>query len=101
VHPTIRAGHRVRRSLGLLAAGALALTMAPVASAGARPRSLETPTPPPPPRARGIDEICDGPTRVAFADIGDSAHEEAILCLADLGLTEGTSNPSLYAPAVR
>jgi hypothetical protein len=97
VQSITRAGRRVRRSLGLLSAGALVLTMAPAAVAGAQVPGTDDDTTQVP-EARGIAEVCAEPYQTGFADIGDSAHEEAILCLADHGLIRGTSNPSLYAP---
>jgi hypothetical protein len=96
VLPTNRAGSRLRRSLGLLSAGALTLTMAPAAVAGAQvPGTGTTETP----DARDIDEVCEGPYSDSFLDVAaDQAHAEAILCALEYGITTGTSDPDLYNP---
>jgi hypothetical protein len=48
---------------------------------------------------RGIADACPGSFPSAFDDIAGSIHEEAIRCAAAAGLTQGTSEPGLFAPA--
>jgi hypothetical protein len=50
--------------------------------------------------ARTTNPPCDGDYDSMFDDIEGSAHENEVLCMADLGLTEGTnaSNGESYAP---
>lgn len=43
-------------------------------------------------------ELCEAPYDAGFDDIAGSAHEEMILCMADLALTEGVGDGSSYAP---
>jgi acyl-homoserine-lactone acylase len=77
-----------RRTVSLVAAGALALSVAPIGAAAQEP-----PVP-----VRGTDLACPGPATAAFADIAGSAHEANIRCLADLGLTQGLSGGTRYGP---
>jgi hypothetical protein len=98
VQSITRAGRRVRRSLGLLSAGALVLTMAPAAVAGAQVPGTGNDTDDLP-EARDIDEVCDAPYTSSFQDVTEGqSHWEAILCAADYGVTQGTSDPDLYNP---
>jgi parallel beta-helix repeat protein len=93
-----RAGRRVRRSLGLLSAGTLVLTMAPAAVAGAQVPGTGNDTDDVP-EARDIDEVCEAPYTSTFDDVTEGqSHWEAILCAADYGVTQGTSDPDYYNP---
>jgi hypothetical protein len=96
VFPTPRAG-RLRRSLGLVSAGALALAMAPIAAAGAQVPGTDDTTDTP--DARGIDTVCEAPYAESFLDVDpDQAHAEAILCALEYGITTGTADPDRYDP---
>ncbi|MTV25413.1 S-layer homology domain-containing protein [Nitriliruptoraceae bacterium ZYF776] len=53
---------------------------------------------PTPPYDRGIAAACPGSYPSAFADIAGSVHAPAIRCLAAAEVTQGTSDPSRYAP---
>ena len=48
--------------------------------------------------ARGTENVCDPPFSSSFDDIAGSAHEANILCMADLGITEGTGDGTSYSP---
>jgi acyl-homoserine-lactone acylase len=77
-----------RRSVSLIAAGALALSVAPIGAAAQEPATS----------ARGTDLACPGPPVAAFNDIAGSVHEANIRCLADLGLTQGLTGGTSYGP---
>lgn len=61
------------------------------------PSEPETPLPTPP-YDRGIAAACPGSYPRAFVDIAGSPHEGAIRCLAAAEVTQGTSDPTRYAP---
>lgn len=78
----------LRRATSLVAAGALALAVAPVGAA-----AQETAPP-----ARSTDLACPGAPSSDFVDIAGSVHAGAVRCLADLGLTEGLRGGERYGP---
>ena len=50
------------------------------------------------PPARGTDLACPGAPSSDFDDIAGSAHEAAVRCLADLGITQGLRGGERYGP---
>ena len=48
--------------------------------------------------ARGTDHVCAPPFASSFDDIVGSVHADNILCMADLGLTEGIGDGTSYGP---
>jgi acyl-homoserine-lactone acylase len=82
-----RATAPVRRAISLSAAGALLLTLVPVAASAQSA-----------PPTRGTELACPEPATSDFTDIAGSEHVEAIRCLADLGLTEGLRGGDRYGP---
>ncbi|MTV24138.1 hypothetical protein FTX61_01690 [Nitriliruptoraceae bacterium ZYF776] len=85
-----RPGRR-RRGLALAAAGSLAFTMLPVGAAA------QTATAP---QARSLDNVCAQTPGTVFNDVAGSAHERAVGCLGDLGITVGAdaNEPTTYDP---
>jgi acyl-homoserine-lactone acylase len=77
-----------RRTVSLVAAGALALSVAPIGAAAQEP-----PVP-----VRGTDLACPDTPIADFTDIAGSVHEDNIRCLADLGITEGLRGGTRYGP---
>ncbi|MTV27475.1 hypothetical protein FTX61_18955 [Nitriliruptoraceae bacterium ZYF776] len=59
---------------------------------------VEPPVRPTPPYDRGIDRVCAGVGAPSFLDVAGSVHVRAIACLETFGLTEGTRDPSRFAP---
>ena len=76
-----RSTRSLRRSVGLTAAGAMALAAMPAGVAAAQDDPAEP---------RGIDLVCDGEYDSDFDDVDDdNVHVEAILCAADYGIAAG------------
>jgi hypothetical protein len=50
------------------------------------------------PEVRPASTLCEPPYQSSFVDIAGSAHEDNVLCLADLGITEGTGDGTSYSP---
>ena len=90
---TITRPGRLRRALSLSAAGAMMLALMPAGMAAAEHA----------PEARDTSNICesDNPNDYdsSFADVGSGPHWVNIVCMADLGITEGVApDGTNYAP---
>jgi hypothetical protein len=68
---------------------------------GDPPGDPQDPALPTPPYDRGIAQACPGSYPRTFTDIAGSVHEAAIRCLASAEVTQGTSDPTRYAPSPR
>jgi hypothetical protein len=79
---------RTRRSSVILVA-LVALLVGLLPTAGAVAATTEP---------RGTSNVCDPPFTSTFDDIVGSAHRDNILCMADLGITEGTGDGTSYSP---